>query len=312
MALHYEGGDAVIILHEVFCMLDHDHGLGPVSCSFVSQRLRLHYLDWGNTSAPTLILLHGGRDHARSWDWTARALRADWHIIAPDMRGHGDSGWSPDGAYGMHDFVYDLAQMIHQLGNDQVTIVAHSLGGAVATRYAAIFPEKVRKLVTIEGMGGPPREMALRKSISMPQLWRNWAEERRSMAGRVPKRYPNFEAALERMQSENSFLSPQQARHLTLHGISRNEDGTYSWKFDNYLRSQPPITETEAEMQSLWANISCPVLLCHGRKSFASDPALDGRMSHYKDARLSYFDDAGHWLHHDQFDQFIKVVQDFI
>ena len=92
---------------------------GPTSRFYVSQRLRLHYVDWGNPDAPPLILLHGGRDHSRSWDWTAAALRNDWHVIAPDLRGHGDSAWSPDGAYMMPYFIHDLAQLIHQLETNQ-------------------------------------------------------------------------------------------------------------------------------------------------------------------------------------------------
>ena len=66
--------------------------VGPTSRVFFSQRLRLHYVDWGNPSAPPLVLLHGGRDHCRNWDWVAERLRSEWHIIAPDLRGHGDIG----------------------------------------------------------------------------------------------------------------------------------------------------------------------------------------------------------------------------
>ncbi len=72
---------------------------GPTSRIYFSQRLRLHYVDWGNPDAPPLILVHGGRDHCRNWDRLAQALRHDWHILAPDLRGHGDSQWSPDGSY---------------------------------------------------------------------------------------------------------------------------------------------------------------------------------------------------------------------
>ncbi len=72
---------------------------GPTSRIFFSQRLRLHYVDRGNPDAPPLLLVHGGRDHCRNWDWVAQALRKDWHVICPDLRGHGDSQWSPDGNY---------------------------------------------------------------------------------------------------------------------------------------------------------------------------------------------------------------------
>ena len=71
-------------------MPDHDE-LGPSSSFYISQRLRLHFVDWGGEAKPPLFLVHGGRDHARSWDWVARALRDEDHVIAPDLRGHGDS-----------------------------------------------------------------------------------------------------------------------------------------------------------------------------------------------------------------------------
>src|SRR3990167_9759445 len=90
--------------------------IGPTSQSYISQRTRLHYADWGNPDAPPLVLLHGGRDHCRNWDWTAEALRKDWHVICPDLRGHGDSEWNNNGHYPVMGYVYDLAQLIHQLG----------------------------------------------------------------------------------------------------------------------------------------------------------------------------------------------------
>src|SRR3546814_19606951 len=104
--------------------------------------MRLHYLDWGNSAAPTLILVHGGFDHARSWDWTARALAKDYHVVAPDLRGHGDSAWSAEGSYMIANCVYDLAQLIEQLGREPVILVGHSLGGSVALRYAGLFPDR--------------------------------------------------------------------------------------------------------------------------------------------------------------------------
>ena len=123
---------------------------GPTSRIFFSQRLRLHYVDWGNADKPPIILLHGGRDHCRNWDWTAAALGQDWHIMAPDLRGHGDSEWSADGSYSIAGYVYDLAQLIHGQGLAPVRIVAHSLGGNIALRYAGLYPEAVSRVVAIE------------------------------------------------------------------------------------------------------------------------------------------------------------------
>src|SRR3546814_10169890 len=136
-----------------------EHTLADLASNiYVSQRLNLHYVDWGNAQAPPLIRLQGGRDQCRNWDWVARELRADFHIIAPDLRGHGDSQWSPDGNYSMAAHVYDLAQLIHQQKLAPVTIVAHSLGGNIALRYAGIYPDNVARIVAIEGLGMPPAD----------------------------------------------------------------------------------------------------------------------------------------------------------
>ena len=87
---------------------------GPTSHTYFSQRLRLHYVDWGNEDAPPLLMVHGGQDHCRNWDWLAQQMRDDYHIIAPDLRGHGDSQWMVGGAYSQFDFVYDIHQLLHQ------------------------------------------------------------------------------------------------------------------------------------------------------------------------------------------------------
>ena len=285
---------------------------GPITNSFISQRLRLNYVDWGNPDAPPLLLVHGGRDHARSWDWVAEELRNEWHIIAPDLRGHGDSSWSPDGSYEMSAFVYDMAQLIHQLGLAPVSIIAHSMGGNIATRYAGIFPENVRKLVNIEGLGLSPKMQAERDAIGIQKRFRQWIEDKRNAAGRTPKRYPTIEAAYDRMKAENSYLTDEQARHLTVHGISRNEDGTWSWKFDNYLNIWAIFDMPREDLLSIWQSITCPMLLLYGEKSWASNPEKDGRIEHFPTAKVVEYENAGHWLHHDQFDRFMADVKAFL
>ncbi|MBD3771055.1 MAG: alpha/beta hydrolase [Rhodobacterales bacterium] len=285
---------------------------GPTSHSFMSQRLRLHYVDWGNEGAPTLILLHGGRDHCRNWDWVAQELRDDWHIIAPDLRGHGDSAWSSDGEYSPRANVYDLAQLIHQLNVGPVHIVAHSYGGNIALRYAGIYPEMVNKLVAIEGLGPSPKVLAERFAEAPDKRMRDWIEGKRAAAGRVPRKYPSLEDAYQRMKEENSYLSGEQARHLTIHGISQNEDGTYSWKFDNYFRVMTPYDMPQEDLEKLWNNITCPTLLLYGEKSWASNPAEDGRAKHFRNAQVKLYKDAGHWLHHDKLDEFVADLKAFL
>lgn len=284
----------------------------PTSHFFTSLRTRLHYLDWGNPSAPTLILVHGGFDHARSWDWTARALARDYHVIALDLRGHGDSDWSPDGSYMMANFVYDLAQLVDLLDRSPVTIVGHSLGGAISLRYAGLFPDKLRKLVAIEGLGLSPQRLKDQAEQSTLDVWREWIDTRRASARRTPRRYPTIEAAIGRMRERNEHLTVEQALHLTSHGVNRNEDGSYGWKFDPYLKGIAPQAGTDEQLPQFWKRISCPTLLCLGQDSWASNPEKDGRIGHFSDARLVEFADAGHWLHHDQFDRFIRELRGFL
>jgi pimeloyl-ACP methyl ester carboxylesterase len=283
----------------------------PTSRVFFSQRLRLHYVDWGNAGAPPLVLVHGGRDHCRNWDWVAAALQPDYHILAPDLRGHGDSQWSLSSNYTFAGYVYDLAQLIHQQELAPVNIISHSLGGMISLRYAGIYPEKVKKLVAIEGLGRSPRRSAERAQVGIAERMQNWIEGQRALSGRLPRRYASIEDALKRMQEANRYLTPEQARHLTQHGVNQNEDGTYSWKFDNYVRAEPPYEMTDTQTEELWARIACPSLLVYGKESWASDPVADGRARHFRDARVVSFENAGHWVHHDRLDAFLALVREF-
>ncbi|MXO63201.1 alpha/beta fold hydrolase [Qipengyuania oceanensis] len=285
---------------------------GPTSQTFISQRMKLNYFDWGNRGKPPLVLVHGGRDHARSWDWTAEELRDDWHVVAMDHRGHGDSDWVSDGNYQASDMVYDLAQLIHQLGVGPVTIVSHSMGGNVSLRYAGIFPDMVRKIVAIEGLGPSPKRQQEMRSKPYPDRAREWIEKKRKASGRIPRRYESIEAAFARMIEENSYLTEEQARHLTIHGVTRNEDGTYSWKFDPHLNVWPVEDVADDFMHQTWSAITAPTLLLYGSESWASNPEGDGRLDHFVNAEVIEFEKAGHWLHHDQFDRFMQTLRDFL
>ena len=151
---------------------------GPSSHIYFSQRLRLHYVDWGNPDGPPMLLIHGGRDHCRNWDWVAEHFAKDYHIIAPDLRGHGDSQWEASGNYTQICYVYDIAQLLQQKNMHDVTVIGHSLGGAIALMYTALFPERVKKLVAIEGMGPSPSLAAKQAEISINEIGRASCRER--------------------------------------------------------------------------------------------------------------------------------------
>jgi pimeloyl-ACP methyl ester carboxylesterase len=285
---------------------------GPTSHIYFSERLRLHYVDWGNPTAPPMLMIHGGRDHCRNWDWVAEAFREEYHIIAPDLRGHGDSQWMIGGSYNTLDYVYDIAQLLHQTRLTPVTILAHSMGGSIALLYAGIYPENVKKLVSIEGLGPSPQMLERRQQENVGQRLRGWIDGMRRSAGRTPRRYASLEDAFQRMRDENPHLSEAQARHLTIHGSNQNEDGTYSWKFDNYVRANAPLHLPYAEVEQLHSNITCPTLLMVGAESWASDPAADGRAARFHNARVVRVPNAGHWVHHDQLDVFLTEVRGFL
>ncbi|MCZ6642467.1 MAG: alpha/beta hydrolase [Gammaproteobacteria bacterium] len=285
---------------------------GPTSHVYFSQRLRLHYVDWGNDDAPPLLLVHGGRDHCRNWDWVAEQLRDDYHIIAPDLRGHGDSQWVIGGGYNQIDYVYDIAQLLNQKKMTPTTIIGHSLGGSISLLYSGLYPETVAKLVSIEGMGPPPAMLKERLEQPMEDRLHFWVNELRKLSGRIPRRYPSLEEAYERMQKENPHLTEDQARHLTIHGSNQNEDGSYSWKFDNYVRNFPPIGLNFADQYELYKRITCPTLLIRGTESWAMDPEKDGRAKTFQNVQVASIEDAGHWVHHDQLEVFITLVKGFL
>ncbi|MFT5209730.1 MAG: pimeloyl-ACP methyl ester carboxylesterase [Flavobacterium sp.] len=280
----------------------------PTSHFYYSQRLRLHYLDWGNPEAPPLLLVHGNRDHCHNWDWVAQELCDDYHIIAPDFRGHGDSQWVTGSAYGHTEYIYDLAQLIHQQSLAPLHVIAHSLGGGVALRYAGVYPENIKKLIVIEGTGGPP-------SMYHPEephlRIREWIESNRKLSGRLPKRYQTLDDAFSRMHDANKHLRADQARHLTVHGSVQNEDGSYSWKFDNYTHVMSCFDITYEQTKALWARIECPVLLVAGKESWFSERKREDPTQFFKDAQQVTVDDAGHWVQHDQLDKFLDLTRIF-
>jgi pimeloyl-ACP methyl ester carboxylesterase len=285
---------------------------GPSSSFYVSQRLRLHFVDWGNEGAPPLLLIHGGKDHARSWDWVARELRSDYRVIAPDLRGHGDSAWAIGGSYSIAEFVYDVAQLVEAVGSARVTIVGHSLGGAVALHYAGLHPERVAKLVAIEGLGPSPSLQQQIEATPGHERLASWIAGMRELARRTPRRYASIDEAAQRMRAANAFLSAEQAHHLTVHGVARNEDGSFTWKFDNYVRAFSPTRFSGADVRALWGRITCPVLLVRGEESWASDPVKDGRITAFRNARLVNVPKAAHWVHHDQLDVFLRELREFL
>lgn len=283
----------------------------PRSGTFTSQRLRLHYSEWGDPAAPPLILQHGGRDHGRSWDDVVQALLPDWRIIAPDLRGHGDSEWAADGSYGMEDFLYDHAILFEALEIERAVVIGHSLGGNIAVRHAAVRPDRVSKLIVIEGLGPSPAADAERIARPIAERLGSWIEKRRRALVRQRRVYESIDAAVARMTGEHPHLAPDLARRLTIHGTER-VDGGYCFKADPAMNAAPPHDISWDERVGLWRAIACETLLVYGADSWASNPARDGRADAFRHAQVEIIEGAGHWLHHDRPREFIALVRGFL
>jgi len=118
-------------------------GAGHIDRFVTLQGLRLHYVDWGNASAPPFIMVHGIDRIARTFDHVAPHFASRYHVIALDMRGHGDSGWDPAGRYTVEDHVGDLTGLVRELGLRDVTLWGNSTGGRVVRVFAGMHPELV-------------------------------------------------------------------------------------------------------------------------------------------------------------------------
>ena len=280
----------------------------PESRYVVSQRVRLRYVAWGEAGKPPLILLHGGRDHARSWDRTALALCDRYQVFVPDLRGHGDSDWALGGNYSIIDFSLDLHAIIEDIGRAPVTIVAHSLGGSIALQYAGTVPENVAAVVSIEGLG----RLQWTASEHRPahQRMREWLADMRELAGREPRVYATFEDAVTRMREANAHLSPELARHLTEHGV-REVEGGYVWKFDNHVRSRSPYEFNMEDARDIWNQIRAPLLFIQGAESWGAEEGSPD-FSAFHHYRAETVEGAGHWVHHDRFERFLELVEGFL
>ena len=280
----------------------------PTPHQLCSHRLRLNYWDYGG-DGPLVVLVHGALDHARSWDWVAAALLDDYHVCALDLRGHGDSDWSPGAVYSVAEHVLDLTALCDTLGETPVTLIGHSLGGVIALTYTGVFPDRVRKTVAIEGMG-PPANHHSQKPYADQML--RWINQVRDIERRAPRAYTDINLAVARMREANPHLSEEVAHHLTVHGLKQGADGSYVWKFDPFVRAWPPYGFDTTQRSTLLERIECPVLLFRGMESWAVDPEKDGRAKALKNYRLINVPNAGHWLHHDQLELFLRETKEFL
>ena len=280
--------------------------------TFASQGLSLNVCEWGAPDAPPLVLLHGVRDHARSWDLIAAALADRFRVLAPDLRGHGDSEHARGGFYPTEAYLFDLAELVASQGLAPFTLIGHSLGGNIGLRYAGLYPKHIRAIVAIEGLSHSPKLVAEQRAKPVELRLRDWIERQREIAAKPPRRYGSLEAAIARYAAEHPRLEAEFAAHLTRHGVRTQADGTVSFKFDPALRAFPPVELPAEDAWRLWSLVECAALLVYGAQSWASNPVADGRAAHFQRAEVVTLEDAGHWAHHDQRAAFLTAVEAFL
>jgi pimeloyl-ACP methyl ester carboxylesterase len=278
----------------------------PSDHFFESQGLRLHYCDWGNAGAPPLVLLHGGRDHCRSLDVLASALARDFRVIAPDLRGHGDSDWARGSSYSLADHVYDLARLVAHAGLDAIALTGHSMGGMVALTYAGTFPQRVTRLAVLDGIVTLPG----RPSPPIHQRIAGWISQLDAIAARPPRRFASLGEAAARLSAHNRRLTAEQALALAAHAVRQSADGSYSWKFDEHQQARAPYRLSPEDYTALWSRIACPTLLMCADETMLPDPKP--ALPYFRDVRLVRIADAGHWLHYDQPDEVLAQLRLFL
>jgi pimeloyl-ACP methyl ester carboxylesterase len=280
----------------------------PQSRYYESHGLRLHYADWGNEGAPVVVLVHGGRDHCRSWDVIARSLQPHFHVLAPDLRGHGDSDWAKGSSYPLTDYVYDLTRLVRTIDAQQVILIGHSMGGMVSLIYSGSFPEQVSALAVLDGVTVLPDA----PKPSAHERVTKWIGQVDKLHDRAPRRYRTIEDAAAQMVTYNKRLSRDLALHLASHGARQNEDGTYSWKFDPYQRVTAPQRLWSDDHVALWSRIACPTLLLNADESFLTSARAAGLERYFPQARVETISGAGHWLHHDRPREVIGAIRRFL
>lgn len=272
---------------------------------------RRHLLEWGEVGAPVVFLQHGIRDHAHSWTWVAELLKDRYHVIAPDLRGHGDSDWPSDGNYALASFVIDLAAIADLGGLCDFAVVGHSLGGQIALRYTAAFPERVRVLVAIEGVELPIIRQERDEPRPYPERVREWTANEKMRRLQVTRHYPDVASAAKRMQEANPEVDSETIACLTRAGLIEEADRGLRWKYDNGCRYRPPEDQRGTDLDEMLAAIICPTVLAYGSNSWIAPPPPT-RLARLAQHRIITFGGAGHWLHHQRRQEFCQLLEDFL
>jgi pimeloyl-ACP methyl ester carboxylesterase len=273
--------------------------------------LRYHLRTWGAGANPKLFLLHGWMDVSASFQFFVDALSQNWSVIAPDWRGFGLSEWHR-GGYFFADYVADLDALLNQFSPDApVTLIGHSMGGNIAALYAGICPDRVQRLVTLEGFGLSPTTPE-----QAPKRYAKWFDQINHPPRFKP--YADFEALAGRLQQSNPRLSHDRALFLAHHSGKTLPSGEVTFNSDPLHKAVSPVLYRLEEAKACWRSITAPVLWLAGAdseifKGFAKHAAdYAARKASFAQLEEVVMQNAGHMMHHDQPEQLAKIVEGFL
>jgi pimeloyl-ACP methyl ester carboxylesterase len=270
-----------------------------------------HLREWGSPDAPLIVMLHGWMDVSASFQFLVDALARDWHVVAPDWRGYGLTSWSTAGCYWLPDYVGDLDAIVERLSpNAPVSLVAHSLGGNMALMYAGVRPERIERLVNLEGLG-----MAGDAAAKAPARLAKWLSELREPP--TLAEYPSQAAVAARLQKTNPRLPEDRARFLAQHWSAPTDAGTYRILGDPTHKVVNPYLYRAEEAVACWSAITAPVLWIMARdsdyaKRMDALPGFNDRIASIARVERLWIADAGHMLHHDQPVRLASEIERFL
>lgn len=240
----------------------------PASKTLAANGLRLHYLEWGDPQALPVICVHGYTSSAEAFNALARRLDDRAHIVAMDVRGHGETAWSPDGAYQYSDQAADLAALVDALAIDRFVLVGTSMGGIIAMAYAARNAERLRGLLINDI--GPDVEQGSQRITGL--------------VGSRPGDFASLDAAIEYRRSISPITAARpldDQRELALGVLRQRPDGRWAWKMDPAYVTQR-IGSGAPPRPALWpalATLTCPALVVWGSDSDVLSAAQARRMA---------------------------------
>lgn len=284
----------------------------PSESLFLDVRgLRYHVRRWGRHGAPKLFLFHGWMDVSASFQFLVDAMRGDWDVYAPDWRGYGLTDWAKSDCYWFPDYVADLDFLVERIEPDApVRLVGHSLGGNVACLYAGIRPERVAKLVNLEGFGLPAS-----RPEQAPRRYRLWLDELHEKPDLRP--YADFRALAQRLQKNNPRLTDERADFLARHW-GKEAGGRVVLRGDPAHKIVNPLLYRYEEVRAIWQAVTAPTLWVEAAQSdtlarMKLDPAHAAeRRAAFRGLQYARVEDAGHMLHHDQPAAVAALIEAFL